>query len=92
MTSSERKPVREMPKETWQYDPRWGSVIYLEGCQFGLQVDGRCNTMLCKFRTTKDRAPEKPLETYKLLCPRERTYRVRVKPESTSSDFHEYQL
>jgi len=60
-----------MPSEKWQYDPRWGTAIDLTGCQFGLQTDGRCNTMLCRFRTTRDRAPEKPNETCRSLCIKE---------------------
>lgn len=57
--------------EKWQYDPRWGTAIILDGCQFGLEVDGRCNAILCKFRTTRDRAPREPMEICKALCPRE---------------------
>lgn len=63
----------------WQYDPRWGTVLVLDGCQFGLEVDGRCNMMLCKFRTTKDLAPEKPNEICRVLCPREVTYKLEQK-------------
>jgi hypothetical protein len=60
-----------MPNESWQYDPRWGTAIDLSGCQFGFQTDDRCNIMLCKFRTTRDRAPEEPRESCRALCIRE---------------------
>jgi len=63
-----------MAREPWRYDPRWGTAIDLDGCQFGFEIDGRCNMILCKFRTTKDLAPKEPRETCRVLCPRELKY------------------
>ena len=60
-----------MPKETWQYDPRWGTAIDISGCQFGFETDDRCTLMLCKFRTELNRAPDEPNEACRPLCMRE---------------------
>lgn len=63
-----------MAKEPWRYNPSFNTVISLEGCQFGLEMDATCNVIQCKFRTTRNLVPSKPVELGKNHCPRERTY------------------
>lgn len=55
----------------WQYDPQWGTVLSIRGCQFGFKTDGRCDRLLCKFRTREREAPDRPMESCRVLCPRE---------------------
>jgi hypothetical protein len=60
--------------EPWRYNPAYGTAIDLGSCQFGLKTDGRCDALLCKFRTSEALAPKKEMEIGKLACPREREY------------------
>ena len=58
--------------ERWQYNPVLDPVRTLGGCQFGLEVDDRCNLLLlCKFRTEEHLAPEE-VHPLSAMCPRER--------------------
>ena len=61
-------------RESWRYSHSYGTAIALDHCMFGLQTDGRCDKLFCRFRTTKDVAPNKPMEIGKLACPREQEY------------------
>ena len=63
-----------MSRKPWQYNPPDDTALILDGCQLGLEVDGRCNMILCKFRCKKSQAPDEPIEL-KIMCPRERTYK-----------------
>ncbi|MCK4266712.1 MAG: hypothetical protein KAX31_05480, partial [Thermoplasmata archaeon] len=47
----------------------------LDGCQLGLTVDGRCNSLLCKYRIDKDQAPDEILPQ-SVMCPREREHEL----------------
>ena len=60
--------------EKWQYNPVLDPVRTIGGCQFGLEVDERCNApLLCKFRIEKHLAPkeEHPMSA---MCPRDREH------------------
>lgn len=59
--------------EGWQYNPILDLVKTLDGCQFGLEVDERCNALLCKFRIEKHLAPEK-IHPMSMMCPREQEH------------------
>lgn len=60
--------------EPWRYNPQYATAIDLDGCQFGLEVDGRCNKLLCKFRTRKEEAPETVVKIGLNICPKEQEY------------------
>jgi len=59
--------------EKWQYNPILDPVRILGGCQFGLEVDDRCNALLCKFRTEEHLTPE-TVHLLSAMCPREREH------------------
>lgn len=61
--------------DKWQYNPLPDEVKILEGCQFGLEVDARCNVLLCKYRTEKYQAPDK-VHQLSVMCPREREHEL----------------
>ena len=61
-------------REPWCYNPVGDNAIVLDGCQLGLGNDGRCNMILCKFRTRKDLERKPPMKDPKAMCPREMTY------------------
>ena len=61
--------------EKWQYNPLLDETEVLDGCQLGLTVDGRCNLLLCKYRTRKDQAPDE-VQTLSVTCPREREHEL----------------
>ena len=55
----------------WQYDPRRNTYLDYTGCQAGLQTDGRCALLDCKFLCFKSEEPDQPIPIMKLLCPRD---------------------
>ena len=59
--------------EPWQYNPNIEEAEILKGCQFGLDVDHRCNGILCKFRCRIYLAPGK-VHPMSVMCPREREH------------------
>lgn len=59
--------------EGWQYNPNIEETEMLKGCQFGLEVDHRCNGILCKFRCRITDVPKKA-HPMSVMCPREREY------------------
>lgn len=59
--------------ERWQYIPVLDPVRALGGCQFGLEVDDRCNSLLCKFRIEGHLAPGE-VHPLSAMCPREREH------------------
>ncbi len=61
--------------EPWQYTPNIEEAEILKGCQFGLDVDHRCNGILCKFRCRVYLAPEK-VHPMSVMCPREREHEL----------------
>jgi len=61
--------------DAWQYNPLLDIVEILDGCQLGLTADGRCNALLCKYRTKKDRSPDK-VHQLSVMCPREREHEL----------------
>ena len=61
----------------WRFDNEWGTAIDFSGCQFGLETDGRCDQMLCKFRCERGEAPEQVIPVLKLLCPRNKIAEAR---------------
>lgn len=61
--------------EPWQYNPNLEETKKLGGCQFGLTVDHRCNSLLCKFRTRIYLAP-KEVHPMSVMCPREREHEL----------------
>lgn len=69
-------------REPWRYDSRWGTVIALSGCGFGLEVDGRCNLLYCRFRCDKEKEPSALVKIGLLLCPREIEYEARQPNEA----------
>jgi hypothetical protein len=54
----------------WRFDMDWGTTLDFSGCQAGLETDGRCDQLLCKFRCERSEAPEEPSPIMELLCPR----------------------
>jgi hypothetical protein len=56
----------------WRFNSSWGTVIDFTGCQAGLETDGRCDILDCKFRTTKDQAPKDAITVMAMLCPRDK--------------------
>lgn len=69
-------------REPWRYDLSWGTVIALAGCSFGLEVDGRCHSLYCKFRCDREKEPSSPVRIGLLLCPREVEYEARQPNEA----------
>lgn len=63
-----------LKNEPWRYNPGWDTAIVLDGCQLGLEHDGRCDGLFCKFRTTKDLQRKPPMQDAPALCIREMTY------------------
>jgi len=61
--------------EPWQYNPNLNETARLGGCQFGLDVDHRCNALLCKFRCRIYLAP-KEIHPMSAMCPREREHEL----------------
>ncbi len=59
----------------WQYNPLIDEVEVLDGCQFGLEVDSRCNALLCKYRIKKDQTPAE-IHPLSVMCPREREHEL----------------
>lgn len=57
--------------ESWQYNPNIEEAEILGGCQFGLEVDHRCNGILCKFRCRSYLAPKEIHRAMSVMCPRE---------------------
>ena len=57
----------------WRYNPLVDDVEVLGGCQFGLEVDGRCNALLCKYRIKKNQALTE-VHSLSVMCPREREH------------------
>ena len=55
----------------WQYDPRRNTYLDYNGCQAGLETDGRCHELGCKFLCFRSEAPSEEIPIMKLLCPRE---------------------
>ena len=60
----------------WRFDNEWGTAIDYSGCQAGLETDGRCDMLLCKFRCLRSEAPEHPT-IIRLLCPRNKIAEAR---------------
>lgn len=61
--------------EPWQYNPNLNETERLGGCQFGLEVDHRCNSLLCKFRTRIYLTPAE-VHPMSVMCPREREHEL----------------
>jgi len=57
-------------REAWRSDKSWGTVIALYGCSFGLEMNGQCHELFCRFRCDKTEAPREPVKIGELLCPR----------------------
>jgi len=72
-------------REPWRINTNWGTIIVLSACSFGLEMDGRCHVLYCKFRCEKAVRPERVIEIGNLLCPRECEYEG-LKPNETSSN------
>lgn len=56
----------------WRFDNQWGTAIDFSGCQAGLETDGRCDLLLCKFRCERSEEPDQVISILKLLCPRDK--------------------
>ena len=58
-----------------------GIITVLTRCSFGLEKNGVCDSLLCKFRCMQEAAPEGLVKVGIHLCPRNTEYEPKSKHE-----------
>lgn len=57
-------------RKYWMEKNGWLIAIDLLGCSFGLEKNGMCDYLLCKYRSSKSDEQKYPTKLGELMCPR----------------------